>query len=86
MRTILGKVVAFLNCSKKTLLVVMTVAVISVIASSSIAVMLSSNGNLTVPSLGSIKTIGVETYWDQYRVNKAELVDWDEIWAGSSKM
>jgi hypothetical protein len=47
--------------------------------------MLSKTSNLTVPSLGTVKTIGVETYWDQNRENKTEEINWDEMVIGSSK-
>jgi hypothetical protein len=48
--------------------------------------MLSKTSNLTVPSLGTVKTIGVETYWDQNRENKTEEINWDEMRVGTSKI
>jgi hypothetical protein len=38
-----------------------------------------SDYNVYVPSIGTIKTIDVETYWDQNGVNKRETLSWDEI-------
>lgn len=85
MRTIFRDLIAFLNCSKKILLLIVIVAIVSVTVSTTIAVMLSKTSNLTVPSLGTVKTIGVETYWDQNRENKTEEINWDEMWVGASK-
>ncbi len=75
MRTIFRDLIAFLNCSKKILLLIVIVAIVSVTVSTTIAVMLSKTSNLTVPSLGTVKTIGVETYWDQNRENKTEEIN-----------
>lgn len=75
----------FSNRSKRTLLLVMIVAIASVTVSTTVAVLLSNRDNLTVPSFGTIKTIGVETYWDPNRENKAELINWDEMLVGTSK-
>lgn len=84
MKTKLRSFIAFLNCSKKTLLLMMIVTIASVTVTTAISMLLSKNTNLTVPSLGNIKTIGVEAYWDQNRENKTETVDWNEIWFGTA--
>jgi len=85
MRTRFRSFIAFLKCSKKTLLLIMIIAIASVAVTTTISILLSKTTNLTVPSLGTVKTIGVETYWDQNRENKTEEINWDEIWVGSSK-
>ena len=85
MGTMLRNLAAFLNRSKKTLLLVMIVAIASVTVSTTVAMLLSKRGNLTVSSLGTIKTIGVEAYWDPNRENKAQLINWDEMLVGTSK-
>lgn len=77
--------IAFLNSSKKTLLLIVIVAIASVAITSAVSILLSKTSNLTVPSLGNIKTIGVEVYWDQNGENKTETINWDEIWLGTSK-
>jgi len=59
--------------------------VITLLLSSAISIWLSEVTGLKVPSIGTIKTIGVEAYWDETLENKTEAVDWDEIWTGSSK-
>jgi hypothetical protein len=47
--------------------------------------LLSRINNLSVPSLGTIKTIGVEVCWDPNCENKTETIDWGTVWPGSSK-
>lgn len=70
----------FLKASYKTLVLVAIVAVVSVAASSLVAIMLShSDDEIYLPSLGTIKTIGVETYWDQNGENRRENLTWNEI-------
>ena len=77
--------IAFIGKSKHTLSLVIIVAIISVILSSGIAILSSSNKNLTVPSTGSLRTIGVEIYWDQNSENRTESINWSDVWLGSSK-
>lgn len=75
----------FLNRSKKTLFLILIVALASVALTTTISIMLSKTSNFTLPSLGTVKTIGVEVYWDQNLENKTETINWDEVWVGSSK-
>jgi hypothetical protein len=70
----------FLRASYKTLVLVAIVAVVSVAATSLVAIMLShSDDEVYLPSLGTIKTIGVETYWDPNGENIRENLTWNEI-------
>jgi len=85
MRTRFHSFIAFLNCSKKTLLLIMIVAIASVAVTTTISILLSKTTNFSIPSLGTVKTIGVEVYGDPNRENKTVTIDWDEIWLGSSK-
>jgi hypothetical protein len=84
MKTQFCSLIAFLNRSKKTLLLIVIVAVASVAVSNLIAILLSKVDNLTIPALGNIKTIGVEAYWDPNCENKTEVLDWGTIWISSS--
>ncbi|MGD2066543.1 MAG: hypothetical protein PVI43_05175 [Candidatus Bathyarchaeota archaeon] len=70
---------------KKTLLLIFVVATASVLISSGISIWLSDYHNLTLPSVGTIKTIGVEAYWDPNLENKTENILWGEMWPGSSQ-
>ena len=70
----------FLKASYKTLVLVAIVAIISVASTTLVSIMLGeSDSDIYVPSIGFIKTIDVETYWDQNGVNKRETLSWDEI-------
>ena len=71
--------------STKTVLIGLTVAAITLLLSSGLSIWLSKTTELEIPSIGTVKTIGVEAYWDQNLKNKTEVIDWDIIWLGSSK-
>jgi len=69
-----------LKRSYKTVILLVIVAVASVAGSALIAIHLSnSRSELYLPSVATIKTIGVETYWDQNGETKIEALSWDEI-------
>jgi len=85
MRNRFHSFIAFLRSSKKTLLLVLIVAVASIAVTTAISILLSKIDKLYVPSLATIKTIGVEAYWDPNCENKTETIDWGTIWPGSSK-
>lgn len=70
----------FLKASYKTLVLVAIVATISVASTTLVSIMLgSSDYDVYLPSLGTIKTLDVEVYWDQNGENRRETVSWDEI-------
>jgi len=75
----------FLHQHKKTLLLVLIVSTATVLISSAISIWLSDFHNLTLPTVGTIKTIGVEAYWDPNCENKTETIDWNTVWPGSTK-
>jgi len=77
--------IKFLRPSKRTILLITITAVITLIIGSMISIWLSKVTNLKVPSLGTIKTLGVEAYWDINCENKTVEVQWGEIWVGSSQ-
>ena len=69
-----------MNASYKTLILVAIVAIIAVASTTLVSMMLSySDYDVYVPSLGTIKTIDVEIYWDPNGENKTETLGWDEI-------
>lgn len=81
----LGSPFVLLRRHKKTFLLILIVSIVTVIISSAISIWLSRFHNLTLPTIGIIKTIGVEAYWDPNCENKTETIDWDTIWPGSTK-
>jgi len=85
MRNRLHSLSTFLSSFKKTILLVIIVAVVSITVSSLIAMHLSSFSNFSVPSFGTIKTMGVEVYWDSNLSNKTERIDWGTSLPGSTK-
>jgi len=69
-----------LKASYKTLVLIAIVAVISIVSTSLISIMLShSDDGIYLPSLGTIKTVDVETYWDPNGENRRENLTWNEI-------
>jgi len=83
-RRFLTSLIEFLRRSKKTVLLILIVAVVSVAITTEISILLSKINNLHLPSLGTIKTIGVEAYWGLNLENKTETIDWGTISPGSS--
>jgi len=71
--------------SKNTVLLIISVVVVTLLLSFGLSLWLSRVTDLKVPSIGTIKTIGVEAYWDENLENKTEAVNWGMIWYGSSK-
>ena len=70
---------------KKSLLLILIVSTATMLISSAISIWLSDFHNLTLPTIGNIKTIGVEAYWDPNCENRTETIDWNTVWPGSTK-
>jgi len=85
MKDTFGSFVKFLRSSKRAILLITIVVVITLIISSMVSIWLSEFTNLNVPSLGTIKTLGVEAYWDKDLENRTETISWGTIWPGTSK-
>jgi len=75
----------FLCSSKNKILLITITAVITLIISSIIALWLSKVTKLNIPSLGTIRTLGVEAYWDSDLTNKTQTINWGTIYPGSSQ-
>lgn len=85
MKGIFISLIKSLQSSKRTISLVIIIAVITIAVSAVISILLSNIINIHVPSLGTIKALGVEAYWDQTLENKTETINWGTIWPGSSK-
>lgn len=70
---------------KKTLLLIFVVSTATTLISSAIAIWLSNFHNMTLPTIGTIRTIGVEAYWDTNLENRTETIDWGTISPGVTK-
>ncbi len=84
MKSIFSSLMAYLRSSKRTVLHVFVVAVITILVVTSISIWLDKFKNLQVPSFGNIKTLGVEVYWDANLANKTGEVYWGTIYPGDS--
>jgi hypothetical protein len=85
MRGILNSLTEFQHSSKRAILLLTITVVITLIIGSVISAWLSKVTNLSIPSLGTIKTLGVEVYWDKNLKNKTKAIDWGTIWLGTTK-
>ena len=75
----------FLCQHKKTLLLIVTVSTLTILISSTVAIWLSDFHNLTLPTVGTIRTVGVEAYWDPDLENRTETIHWETLRPGSTK-
>jgi hypothetical protein len=85
MRNTFDSFMEFLRSSKKAILLITITVVITLIIGSVISAWLSKVTNLSVPSLGTIRSLGVEAYWDKNLKNKTKTIDWGTIWLGTTK-
>jgi len=75
---------SFLLRSKKSILLIVAVVGLTLILSSAISIWLATYDNLNMPSLGRIKAIGVEAYWDIDLKNKTDdHINWGTVYPGS---
>lgn len=74
----------FLRSSRKTILLTIIAVAITLIISLLISIWLSQVTDLGVPSFGTIKTLGVEVYWDENLENETREVYWGTIYPGDS--
>ncbi len=68
---------------KKTVLLVVVAATITLLVSTSISVLLERNYDINLPSIGNIKTVGVEVYMDEQLKTRSDKVDWGTVKPGS---
>ena len=85
MKDAFNSLIKFLRSSKRAILLITITVVTTLVISSIISIWLGKVTYLNVPSLGTIKTLGVEAYWDPDLKNKTETIDWETIWPGTSK-
>jgi hypothetical protein len=75
----------FLKQSKKTILLIVIVISATLLLSGLISIWLYKNVNLHVPSLATIKTLGVKAYWDPNLKNETTEIPWPTVYPSSSK-
>lgn len=75
--------IAFLTRSKKTLLLIIIVAIATLALSATISIIFDRIGNLRFPSIGTIRAIGVEAYGlDLKTQDDAPYIDWGTVYLG----
>jgi hypothetical protein len=74
----------FLRLHKKTILLIITVAAITLIVSAVVSIMLDGHSIVSLPSIGNIHTVGVKAYWDTALQNQTTTIDWGTVYPGSS--
>ena len=84
-RQLIASFLQSLRSSKKTILLILTVAAITLVISTIFSILLTRIDNLHMPSLGNLRTQGVEAYWDATLENETKTIDWGTLWLGSSK-
>ena len=75
---------ARLRRSKKTILLIVVVVAVTLLLSAAISIILYSNHLITLPSIGTIHTIGVKAYWDQNLKNQTTGINWGTVYTGES--
>lgn len=77
--------VRFLRSSRRTTLLMIIAVLIIIVIGTMVPMWLNKIRNFHVSSLGTIKTLGVEAYWDRDLENKTEIIYWETIHPGLSK-
>lgn len=75
-----GSFIEFLRHSKKTVLLIVVVASITTILTTTISILLSRTDNLTLPSTGTIYTVGIEAYGGDINLTEGtQYIPWGTI-------
>lgn len=67
------------------ILLIAGTTVVAVVLSAAISIWLESVTRLRVPTIGTIRTSGVEAYWNKELTNRTESVNWGTISPGASQ-
>ena len=80
-----NSLIQFLRRSKKTILLIITVAAATLLLSTMVSIWLSSFHNLHLPSLGTIRVIGVEAYGGNITTTQdgKQIIDWGTVYPGT---
>lgn len=74
----------FLRLHKKTLLLIVVVAAITLVVSGIVSILLDGTSIISLPSAGYIHTVGVKAYWDPNLTNETTQIQWGTVYSGSS--
>lgn len=73
-----------LRHQKKTILLVVSVAAITLSLSIIIPILLDATTHFYIPSIGNVRTIGVEAYYDPNLQNQTIQIQWGTTYTGST--
>jgi len=83
MKHFFTSLIEFLRRSKKTMLLILVVVAITIILNTTISMLLSRINHLRIPSLGTIRTFGVQAYGGNITLKDGiQYVDWGTIYPG----
>jgi len=84
MKNLRSSLVKLLTPSKRTILLIATVAAVTLVLSTIVFFFLSRFANISIPSLGNIRTIGVEVSGaDIVLADQEEHIDWGTVYPGT---
>ena len=70
---------------KKTMMITVTVALLLVMMTFSGTIRALLMSSVSVPSVGTVKAVGVGVYWDRGCTSQVSSIDWDTVNPGSTK-
>jgi len=83
-KRLIASFIELLCRSKKTVLLILTVVAITIILDTTISIWLSRVNHLYFPSIGNIRTLGVEAYGgDIETIAEKQYIDWGTIYLGA---
>jgi hypothetical protein len=82
--TPLSSVVASLRHLKKTILLIIVVAAVTLVLSGIISIILDTTSIISLPSIASIHTVGVKAFWDPNLQNQTTQIQWGTVYPGQS--
>ena len=82
-KKLLDSIVSFLLQKRKTVLLVAAVIAATLLVSSLVSLLLSNIGHLYFPTVGTIRTSGLEAYWDTALTNETQEIPWGVLYPGS---
>lgn len=86
LRQVLGKTAKSLHRSRKTALLMLAVATITIIVNAEAAIWLSGSHGLLVPSIGTLQTLDVEAYGGDVTLkDEMAYIEWGAISVGTVK-
>lgn len=82
-KKLLRQLVSTLLRQRKTLLLIVVVSIVTLLISSLVSIWLSNVSNLHFPTIGTIRTSGLEAYWNADLTNKTGEILWGHLYPGS---